>query len=73
MLKSHPIIYDFIESLRKENKRTEDNLIKAKTGLVNKRNGDKMLMEKRLVELLSNYDKKNTEEFFTNLALIVKY
>ncbi|CAF1128421.1 unnamed protein product, partial [Brachionus calyciflorus] len=34
MLKSHPVIYELVVSLRKEQKRTENNLIKVKTGLV---------------------------------------
>ncbi|CAF0910160.1 unnamed protein product [Brachionus calyciflorus] len=70
MLKSHPVIYELVENLRKENKITEDNLIKVKTGLVSNFKSEKLVVEKRLIKILSNYGKNKFDEFYKNLALV---
>lgn len=57
MLKSHPLIYSLIDEFRKEQKKTEDSLIKLKTGIEYKRKPEYILLDERLQNIIKEYKK----------------
>ena len=73
MLKNHPSIYALVDAFRKEQKKTENTLIKLKTGIVYKRKPEYVILDERLKIILSTYDKKHFETFFENISLVLKY
>ncbi|CAF0941773.1 unnamed protein product [Brachionus calyciflorus] len=48
MLTSHPCVYDLVDWFRKEIQRTNDNLIKFRTGVRTSRNQEKLIIDKRV-------------------------
>ena len=73
MLLSHPGFYSLVDALRKEQKLTEDKLVKLRTGIVYKRKPNYVLLDERLKNVLSTYDKSNFIEFYQNIQLILDY
>ncbi|CAF0925217.1 unnamed protein product [Brachionus calyciflorus] len=73
MLKKHPNVYCLIDSLRHENKKIENKLLKARTGLVVSRKRDDVILDERIKELLKDYSKENFEDFFDKIALLLKF
>ncbi|CAF1082914.1 unnamed protein product [Brachionus calyciflorus] len=50
MLKKHPNVYCLIDSLRHENKKIENKLLKARTGLIVSRKRDDVILDERIKE-----------------------
>ena len=73
MLLSHPGFYSLVDALRKEQKITEDKLVKLRTGIVYKRKPKYALLDERLKNVLSTYDKSKFIEFYQNIQLILEY
>ena len=73
MLKKHPNFYSLIDSLRRENKKIENKLLKARTGLVVSKHAKSSNLDERLKELLKGYNKQNFESFFEKIILLLKY
>jgi len=59
--------------LRHENKKIENKLLKAQTGLVLARKNESAILDERLRELLNDYKKEDFFNFFEKIALILKY
>jgi hypothetical protein len=72
-LKSHPIVYDLIEALRKEDKRNSDILIKLQTGVTFNKNCEFVKTENRIREILKSYTKEKLDDFFNRLSLVINY
>ncbi|CAF0822724.1 unnamed protein product [Brachionus calyciflorus] len=73
MLKKHPNFYSLIDSLRRETQKAENNLLKAQTGTVSTRKNEDLVLDEKIRELLSEYNKSEYEIFFDKLALLLKY
>ncbi|CAF0986321.1 unnamed protein product [Brachionus calyciflorus] len=66
----HPLVCSLVDSFIKEQKKADSDLIKIKTGLVNKRRPKYRLLDNRIKVILSNYSINNIEETMKNLCLI---
>ena len=73
MLKSHSSIYSLIDAFRKEQRRTEHNLVLLKTGVNYKRKPEYEKLDERLKNVLLTYDKTKVLEFYDNISLILLY
>ena len=73
MLKSHVLIYELVDWLRKEQVKTERNLLKIRTGIVYARKPKYITLDERIKAIVSKYSKENFEDFFDNLSLILHY
>ena len=73
MLKSHSSIYSLIDAFRKEQRRTEHNLVLLKTGVSYKRKPEYEKLDERLKFVLLTYDKTKFLEFYDNISLILLY
>ena len=73
ILASHPGFYSLVDSLRSEQKLTEDKLIRLKTGIIYKRKPKYILLDERLQNTIKTYVKEKFYDFYENLQLILEY
>jgi (p)ppGpp synthase/HD superfamily hydrolase len=72
-LAKHPLFYALVDALRKEQKKTESEILKLQTGIVHKRKTKYVLLDERIQNVLSRYSIEKFEDFYENLSLILKY
>ncbi|CAF0998609.1 unnamed protein product [Brachionus calyciflorus] len=73
LLDHHPLIYELIDVLRKEQKTSEMNLVKLKTGIHYKRKPKYITLDERIQVIVDNYNKSKFQEFFDSLSSILYY
>ena len=73
MLKNHPSIYALVDAFRREQRKTENSILKLKTGIVYKRKPHYIILDERLKVILSSYNKNKFDEFYENVTLVLKY
>ena len=71
VLRSHPSVYALIDAFRKEQKRTEDNIIKLQTGCIHKRKPKYEQLDERLNNVMDGYTKQNYKDIFDSLNLLL--
>ena len=69
----HPLFYALVDALRKEQKKTETEILKLETGIVHKRKSKYILLDERIQNIFSHYSIAKFDEFYENLSLILKY
>ncbi|CAF0771715.1 unnamed protein product [Brachionus calyciflorus] len=68
MLVSHPSVYNLVDMIRKEQKKSEENIVKLETGVQYKRKPKYILLDERIIEILKTYSLDNFEKFYDNLS-----
>ena len=71
ILRTHPFVYALVDDFRKEQKRTEDNIIKLKTGCDYKRKPKYVELDERLNNVLDDYTREKYKDVFQALELIL--
>ncbi|CAF1039753.1 unnamed protein product [Brachionus calyciflorus] len=73
MLISHPSVYTLVDMFRKEQKKSEENIVKLETGIRYKRKREYILMDERINEIVKTYSLDNFDKFYDNLSSILDY
>ena len=73
MLISHPSVYTLVDMFRKEQKKSEENIVKLETGIRYKRKPKYILMDERINEIVKTYSLDNFDNFYDNLSSILDY
>ena len=73
MLGNHPLIYSLIDSLRKEQKMVEDNLIRLNAGIQYKRKPKYVLLDEQLIFAVKSYCKDSFNSYYDTINSIVSY
>ena len=55
MLRSHPSVYSLVDAFRGEQKKTEDQLVALKTGVVGQRKVKYIMLDERIAEIMKDY------------------
>ena len=69
-MKKHPSIYTLVDAFRKEQKKTEDSLVKSRSGVVNKPRGKYVALDKRINEIMLDYQREKYAKTHEALALL---
>ena len=73
MLVSHPSVYPLVDMFRKEQKKSEENIVRLETGIQYKRKPKYILLDKRIIEILKTYSFNCFDKFYDNLSSILDY
>ena len=71
-LSKHPLIYELIDSLRKEHQLYVNKLIKIKTGYTYARKPALQNLQDRILNMIDEYSFEKGVDFLMNLSLILK-
>lgn len=73
MLRSHPLVYELVYMLHKEQKMVEDAIVRIRTGVLTKRRPQYIMRDERIKREVDDYDKfKDFYDYFGSLSLIWK-
>ena len=71
---SHPGVYQFVDYMRKEQKLTENKVVKLRTGVRERgRRPEYDHQDERLQKIVELYKRDDFFSFYSNLSLILKY
>jgi hypothetical protein len=73
ILGKHPLVYSLVDSLRKEQKFAEDNLIRLYAGIQYRRRPAYVLLDEQLVFAVNHYSKDTFSAYFDTINSIVSY
>ncbi len=73
ILGNHPLIYSLVDSMRKEQKRTEDNLLRLRAGIVYKRKPHYVRLDEQLIFAVKSYSKESFSSYYDTINSIVSY
>ena len=73
MLIKHPLVYSLVDSLRKEQKMVEDNIIRLNAGIEYKRKPKYVQLDEQLTFAVKSYNKNTFSHYYYTINSIVSY
>ncbi len=71
MMGKHPLVYSLVDSFRKEQKMTEDTLIRLNVGIAYKRKPAYVLLDEQLIFAAKSYSKESFATYYDTINSIV--